>query len=920
MSVPTLQEQIAAVAKAEAGILPPASAGQIVQDDGQNTSDAPPSTVVATEGRITPASVDVGTNAPTVALQQSQSTPQSPPDSETPAAPQTAGAGAGNDDSVSPNKNATQSAVDNIFNQPDIVPQPNVLDQYASYTYQASVYLMKPEALQQMVNSGRKTIAGCQLLFQSGGAPVSGRNPYFSNDYYIDKISMTSTIVGKGSNAAHNVNQFKMTVVEPAGITLIENLDKAVENYLGTAGNKKQNFNAQLYLLVIRFFGYDDKGNLVQAGNTASGATSTAPGSPFVEKYYPFSLSKLTFKVGNKLVEYELECTANQYQINVGQSRGTIPYNVELSGLTVKDALTGTAVVNTAASDTTTQNTTTTAPQAPPNASTAPSAKATVRQGLLTALNEYQQDLVKQGIYTYPDVYSIEFVSTAIEQATIKKPGGDKSNDAPAQPTTAAGQVSPATQSVDPNSRLLTATAGKSLVQFIEEVVRNSSYVEDQQLITILEKDGTKVPNGTTAQNLAWYKISLQSTPIKYDPKRNDYAFNIKYIVHPYKVTEIVSNYFAQPKFSGVHKQYYYWFTGQNTQILSYEQTYNNLYNMVMSGASQPNSSTKTNDNVKMYYAPQSGATTQGALNNVNEPAANAADYFYSPSDNAKCEMSIIGDPAWLQQGEAFGINSKNMNFGPFLADGTINMDSQQILFQVLFNYPGDYNLNTGLMDPSQQTQNTTGNAGKPGQQAGGGTSGRSFTYIANKVVSEFNKGKFTQTLTGTRTNYDKPTTKTADTGRVPAAGAATTSRVPSVDAQRDSLGLSPGESVVSDPATTASPSTETSRPSNTIVPTESLTQSVAPPPQPLPSTVPTPPPTSDGVPVGLDNTNSVPVFRADQVNQLQPVSVATAATGQNILPAPQRLPADPTLVIFGGAGTDPSVNTTPPQDIVKEA
>ena len=183
---------------------------------------------------------------------------------------------------MSPNKNATQSAVDNIFNQPDIVPQPNVLDQYASYTYQASVYLMKPEALQQMVNSGRKTIAGCQLLFQSGGAPVSGRNPYFSNDYYIDKISMTSTIVGKGSNAAHNVNQFKMTVVEPAGITLIENLDKAVEDDLGTAGNKKQNFNAQLYLLVIRFFGYDDKGNLVQACNTASGATSTAPGSPFV--------------------------------------------------------------------------------------------------------------------------------------------------------------------------------------------------------------------------------------------------------------------------------------------------------------------------------------------------------------------------------------------------------------------------------------------------------------------------------------------------------------------------------------------------------------------------------------------------------------------------------------------------------------
>jgi hypothetical protein len=32
-----------------------------------------------------------------------------------------------------------------------------------------------------------------------------------------------------------------ITVIEPAGITLLSNLDKAVQQYLGT-GNKKQNF------------------------------------------------------------------------------------------------------------------------------------------------------------------------------------------------------------------------------------------------------------------------------------------------------------------------------------------------------------------------------------------------------------------------------------------------------------------------------------------------------------------------------------------------------------------------------------------------------------------------------------------------------------------------------------------------------
>jgi hypothetical protein len=96
------------------------------------------------------------------------------------------GAGAPRDDTTS--KNATKVEIDNVFNEEKIVPQPNVLDQYASYTYSASLYLMNATDYQAMMKTKNKQLRGAQLLMQSGGAPVGGRNQFFTNDYYIEKI------------------------------------------------------------------------------------------------------------------------------------------------------------------------------------------------------------------------------------------------------------------------------------------------------------------------------------------------------------------------------------------------------------------------------------------------------------------------------------------------------------------------------------------------------------------------------------------------------------------------------------------------------------------------------------------------------------------------------------------------------------
>lgn len=983
----SLQDDLAAVKAAEAGILPTASAGQVAQDDGTTGIQNPnqPVSVLTTDGRINPANTETGTADPVRTLQQTQSTPvftqdqinqdRALTDSRTtelaresagiaPAnAPTSPGVGANSADAASPTKNATAQEVDNVFNSAGpLVPQPNILDQYASYTYTASFYLMKPEAFTAMVKSKKFSPAGNQLLFQSGGAAVTGRNPYFSNDYYIDKMELTSSITGKGTNSAHNVQSIKMTVVEPNGITLIENLDKAVQEYLGTAGNppKKKNFQAQLYLLVIKFWGYDDSGKLVPAGQTPSGATSTSPQAAIVTKYYPMTLSSIKFKISNKLVEYEIEGTGVQYQINTGQLRAVVPYNIELSSGSLQDAFNGASDVVTTSETTTTRtgnatvetttetttkprdetNTTdsgtTTPPTAPPKADAAPTTKLTVRQGIVAAMNQFQRDLVKSEQITYPDVYSVEFVTDAIAQAKIKKTGQDAKASPPPSGGSAKEKLDSNTQSLDKTTRLLSITAGQPMVQVIDQLLKNSTYIEDQQLWKIIEKTGAQVPNGAAASNLAWYKISMQATPGQYDPKRNAPAYNIKYIIHPYKINDMISNYFTTPKYNGVHKQYNYWFTGLNTAILNYEQTYNTLYTQVLSGG-PTNKNAIDQSTVQMTPATASSQSSQGAKGKANEPAANAADYLYSPGDNNECTMTIIGDPAWLQQGETtFGVDSKNFNFKGFLPDGTINFDSQQILFEVLFNTPSDYNLNTGLMDPNspESTQNKSTTAtSQPGANR------KSFIFIANECISEFVKGKFTQTLKGSRINYfgdqaqkagavARPGANVAALGNTVTTGTASSSRTPN-----NAIGPNGQNSIPTEQPSAGGPNTTGTN--SAIAPTsedqaDANSANSPAPVIPRPATPPSPP-TSDGDIQALreyaaSRPSTGGVQSQTQQDQLAEVSAAYNAQlqGSNLAPAPAILPTKSPTETYDQYQAKlenapaQQVNTTPPQTMNK--
>ena len=167
------------------------------------------------------ATTDTGTDAPTVTLQQSQATSQAP----TGAIPYNSYTGVSSADlgttafiapasAADPNAGLssadlgttayiaptsavvakappadasisdTKSGTDKIFNAASnpgnpITPSPNVLDQFASYTYSLSWYLLTPQQANVMSSTSKINTNEWSLLMQSGGAapPVTPTAP-----------------------------------------------------------------------------------------------------------------------------------------------------------------------------------------------------------------------------------------------------------------------------------------------------------------------------------------------------------------------------------------------------------------------------------------------------------------------------------------------------------------------------------------------------------------------------------------------------------------------------------------------------------------------------------------------------------------------------------------------------------------------
>lgn len=256
---------------------------------------------------------------------------------------------AGADDNPGPNTAATQQAIAVFSTSTNnlIATQPNQLDQYASYTYGISWYVLSPDQFKTMATTQTANVAGWSLLMQSAGAPITGRNPAFPVDYYMDDLEISSKIWGGGKNAANNAVDIKFRVTEPNGITLIQSLFNAVKSVYSatpttgnTSGNAPNYLTAQ-YCLVIRFYGYDANGNLIAPAKGAYSQTGGYGQQAVITKYYPFTLTDIKFSVANRAVEYQILGKPIPMKYNSSSDRGTIPLNFTMTGQTVDQLLNG---------------------------------------------------------------------------------------------------------------------------------------------------------------------------------------------------------------------------------------------------------------------------------------------------------------------------------------------------------------------------------------------------------------------------------------------------------------------------------------------------------------------------------------------------------------------------------------------------
>lgn len=766
-----LRTQIAQAERADANT-PTASAGQAV-DNAQRSNDdradpvspypADPTTATTSNAPTTANQFlpgedeDTGTNAELRRIEATQSVPPptaqpvaspaggSPGTTGTTANPNTGqpnqflsgsqedaaatpttqrGAGAPSDDSGA-GQNPVVAALQQLYggDSETIEPSPNILDKCASYTYNISIYMISPRQYQQLITTKKKNLAGFSLLLQSAGAGAGvpqdpqevqqtadgnaplpgGRNANFPFDYYIDELQIKTLVMGKGTMSAHSATEMSFRVLEPNGITFIQNLVRATAEMASNTGTNQNAYLSQLYLMVIKFYGYDENGMPVVPEQEISALQSDK--TAITEKFIPFVFRNLTFKIQGKVTEYSCSCVPPHMLVALGQQRGVIPYNIQLTSSTLKGLLT---------------------------------------EDLPNALNGYQDQLVEKGIFIYPDKYSVKLLPP-LDLDTVKvTPPGDTnfaSTGMSPRPTDDPKSLNGKTQTVKADTKSNSAFSGMSIVQFIDQMVRSSDYIYQQAIFVRNPKTDELEPQTGGGKLMAWYRVSVQSDPQpdKWDPKRGDYAYNITYQVAPYLVTDTLSDYFPQSPRWTPPKEYKYWFTGENNAVLDYTQEFNALYYFTVNTQQSRVSKSPLKNASKKGYQPNSNQSSQGNRGKVNEGAANAADYLYSPTDLARIKFTIIGDPDWIEQGDVWsGVSGDKFDPAIRLPDGTINYESRETLFDMVFRTPADYDLQTGLIGPGPVV-----GQGEPKVEE------LRTRYKTTVVNNTFARGKFTQEIQG---------------------------------------------------------------------------------------------------------------------------------------------------------------------------
>jgi hypothetical protein len=180
--------------------------------------------------------------------------------------------------SIDPGTPTTQAGDPGVSGTPNPTRRPkNPLADFASYTYQISLYMITPDAYDAFVNNGRRNIdllnqtgtgAGAYLICQSGGInSTEKRAAGFEFDYYIDNLQIKGAVSSNATGSPTIEYKMSFQIVEPYGFSFITNLKLASEQIAQYSQTKNikdlRNSSRQFFVLGLKFLGYDIDGNLM---------------------------------------------------------------------------------------------------------------------------------------------------------------------------------------------------------------------------------------------------------------------------------------------------------------------------------------------------------------------------------------------------------------------------------------------------------------------------------------------------------------------------------------------------------------------------------------------------------------------------------------------------------------------------------
>lgn len=680
----------------------------------------------------------------------------------------------------------TAKKVEKQKQQEKSTARPNPLFDYANFTYGISLHVVPPENYNKMM-----TVPGYQyipiagnnvgtVLIASGGRRNDSnfkRHPDFNEDFYFKELKMT-TVVGLSARTKNtNAIEVSFTIIEPYGITLINRL-------LSMANNINTNSWMQIpFLLEIDFFGNTSTG---EAHNKIIGQT----------KYIPIKITGCKIKVGKEGSEYQISAVPFNHQA-YNDSNVRTPAAFEVTATTVDDFFSSESArageaekimqVNNAVNDRiealNKQSTEEEKNKSPNSNRLAEINKAKQQLGqaaqtssylvgsYTAAINSFQEQLVnnKKKLQQFPEKYSFVF-DDEIKKSKIVFPDKTAINkiamlDKTSQQAIAEIRSSAGIQTngFDKTKESFGINAGTSIIDVINQVMRNSEFIRSQLKDTKIDAQTASDSDiesyaNKSKKTIKWYKIIPIIEIDKFDLVRDTYSKKITYYVKIYEFfnTKSPNAPIAIP--DTALKEYHYMFTGQNQSIIDFSLDFDTMFYTVL-----------TSDNAKLektlvlttpeedlsgkskLQKPEVGvqdhavkfvtgqmdiAASQGTSPDAKSQTVNdfyKASLSDSRGDMINVKLKIIGDPEFIKQDDIFfnPVNTKFDKNAVIDKNGSLIFDAAEIHALLTFRSPIDFDPKTGLA-----------NFGGPAS-----TSVFSGMYRVIYVENEFKNGQFTQNL-----------------------------------------------------------------------------------------------------------------------------------------------------------------------------